>query len=238
MSLPSNDPSVLEGSTPGNYTVQLGRSLDFSGATYEVFLLEARFRMTWRNVETGQNELLLSGGELAPHRALLPPGYYESVPEMCTGLNSLFKDKGVEFLPKPLTLQVQITLPKGRFLEGPVLRLLGFSTKVGDGVGASFTGPKIADVTGSRSSLFVYLSIVANSLQGSFSVPLLKEVPLSASARPGDVIVYRQPLPVETHILNTPIVRSIEVNIKDAHNQTVDFHDSPVSISIGIRPTA
>ena len=218
LSLPSNDPSVLAGSTSGNYTVQLGRSLD------------ARFRMTWRNIKAGENDLVLSGKTL-----YLPLGYYESVPQLCTALNTLFEGKGVVFNPLPLTLQVQITLPAGQTLQGPALRLLGFDSTVGDGVGRSFTSSKIADVTIDRSSLFVYLSIVANSSQGSFSVPLVKEIPLN-NAKPGDVIVYRQPLPVETHILNTPIVRSIEVNIKDTHNKTVDFHGSPVSLLIGIKP--
>ena len=231
ITLPSNDPSVLAGSTPGNYIVQLGRSLDFSGGAYEVFLLEARFRMTWHNVEAGSNELVLSGN--AP--AVIPPGYYESVPQLCTALNALFKGKGVVFTPLLLTLQVQITLPAGQTLQGPVLRLLGFDSIVGDGVGGSFTSSKIADVTRDRSSLFVYCSIVVNSSQGSFSVPLLKEIPLN-NAKPGDVIVYRQPLPVETHYLNTPIVQSIEVNVKDSHNKTVDFQGSSVSLLIGIRP--
>lgn len=233
ITLPSNDPSVLTGSTPGNYTVQLGQSLDFSGATYEVFLLEARFRMSWHNVKDGENEIILSGGD----RITLPPGYYESVPDLCKALNDLFKDKGVVFTALPLTLQVQISLPKGRFLESPILELLGFSKKVGDDHATSFLSPKIVDVTRGQSSLFVYLSIVTNSPQGSFSVPLLKEVPLNTCARPGDVIVYRQPLPVETHILNTPIIRSIEVDIKDSHNKTINFHDSPTSILIGIQTT-
>ena len=74
-----------------------------------------------------------------------------------------------------------------------------------------------------------------NSAQGSFSVLLLKEVPVK-NARFGDIIQYRQKLPVETHMLHTPIVRSIEVNIKDRFNRIVDFNDEPATLTIGIRP--
>ena len=106
------------------------------------------------------------------------------------------------------------------------------NAKIGGGTTQS---PKIADVTGGRASLYIYLRIVENSAQGSFSVPLLKEVPVK-NARFGDIIQYRQKLPVETHMLNTPILRSIEVNIKDRFNQTIDFNDEPATITIGIRP--
>ena len=95
--------------------------------------------------------------------------------------------------------------------------------------------PKIAD-TGGLASVFIYLSIVENSAQGSFSVPLLKEVPIKGG-RFGDIIQYRQKLPVETHVLNTPIiVRSIEVNIKNHFNETIDFKEEPVNLMIRIRP--
>ena len=228
ITLPSNDPSVLAGSTPGNYIVQLGRSLDFSGGAYEVFLLEARFQMTWHNVEAGENTIQVQGSSAAT----LEAGYYENVADLCIALNTLLKAEKIVFTPLPRTLKVACSMPSGKTMVGVPLRLLGWP----DGrITGSGTGARIADVLGGRSSLFVYLSIVANSQQGSFSVPLLKEIPLQ-DARPGDTIVYRQPLPVETHKLNTPIVRSAEVNVKDAHNKTVDFHRSPVSLLIGIRP--
>ena len=124
-------------------------------------MLEARFRMSWYIVEAGDNELVLSGK--TSHRTLLPPGYYESILQLCKALNDLFKGKGVVFTPIPITLQVQITLLVGQFLEGPVLQLLGFDSKVENDVGGSFTSPKMADVLWDHSSLFVYCSIVANS---------------------------------------------------------------------------
>ena len=115
ISLPSNDPSVLAGSTIGNYTVQLGRSLDFSGAAYEVFLLEARFRMTWRNVKAGENQLVQSGN--APD--VVPPGYYESVPQLCTALDTLFVSKGVSFTPLPLDAASPHDSSGGKTATGP-----------------------------------------------------------------------------------------------------------------------
>ena len=140
ITLPSVDPSCLEGSTPGNYVVQLGRSLDFSWGAYEVFLLEARFRMTWHNVQEGENKLVLSGRNTP---VIVPLGYYESVPQLCGVLNALFENKTVVFTPLPLTLPVRVTLLAGKFLEGPVLRLLGFDSKVGDGVGPALRAQKI-----------------------------------------------------------------------------------------------
>jgi hypothetical protein len=234
LALPSKDPSVLSGSTSGNYTVALGKSLDFSGRPYEVFLLEAALPFTWHNVTPDNDTLVLSSSVTAPFRVQLPPSHYNSIPDLLKGLNAAFKSKDVAFAAVPQNLQVDITLPTGFYLEGPLLGLLGWpkNAKIGGGTTRS---PKIADVTGGLASLYVYLSIVGNSAQGSFSVPLLKEVPVG-NARFGDIIQYRQKLPVETHMLNTPILRSIEVNIKDRFNNTVDFNNTPVSLTIGIRP--
>ena len=122
ITLPWNDPSCLKGSTPGNYIVQFGKSLDFSGGAHEAFLREARFRIMWHNVEASENNLVLSAN-------FVPPCYYESVPRLCGVLKALFKGKGVVFIPLPLKLQVQIRLPAGQTLQGPALRLLSLDLK-------------------------------------------------------------------------------------------------------------
>ena len=184
--------------------------------------------------------LELTSSKAAPFRVRIPSAHYDSIPDLLKILNKAFQYKDVTFAAVPQNLKVDITLPTGFYLEGPLLQLLGWpgNAKVGNAHfphgSATFRSPKIADVTGGLASLYIYLSIVENSAQGSFSVPLLKEVPVG-NARFGDIIQYRQKLPVETHMLNTPIVRSIEVNIKDRSNRTVDFNDEPATLTIGIR---
>ena len=234
VTLPSADPSCLPGSTSGDYTVDLGRTLDFSSGSYSVFLAEARFTLSWYNVDDGENELRLSGGPTVT----LHPGYYESVKVLCQNLNDLLSSASVVFTPLNLERKVQVEIPAGKTLTGSPLRLLGFPTAKVGGVGTQFKSLKPADVNLNRSSIFVYSSVVRNSLVGNFLVPLLHEIPLPGNARFGDLITYRQPLPVETRQLNVTLLRSIETNLKFRDNTTVNFKGEDVSITLGIQPVS
>ena len=68
--LNSADPSVLEHSTPGDFTIQLGRTHTF-GEDFEVFLSEAVVPFTWHNVTSENNSLAIKG--TTSKTVVLPP---------------------------------------------------------------------------------------------------------------------------------------------------------------------
>ena len=65
-------------------------------------------------------------------------------------------------------------------------------------------------------------------------VQLIKEIPVGGY-NPGDIIQYRQKLPVEAHILNTRTLSQIKVTIKDVHNRVIAFNGFNVGLLLGIR---
>ena len=132
------------------------------------------------------------------------------------------------------TLRATVKVESGDTLKGPLLQLLGFSAGVTLTGPGFFISPNIVDVTNGLSSVFVYISIIESTYIGSFRVPLLKQIPVK-SAQFGDIIQWSAREPVETRMLNTRTFNSIEVDIKDVHNKTIDFNGYNVSISIGIR---
>ena len=222
--LPSNDPSILPGSTSGNYRVQLDSSLSFPEGDYEVFLMDAEIPFTWYNITHENGKLVLPNGTIKR----VAPGYYESVKEL---LAALYMDS---IKVSTTTLRATITVASGDVLKGPLLKLLGFTEGVTLTGPGAFISPNIVDITGGRSAVFVYISIIENTHIGSFSVPLLKQIPVK-TYQFGDIIQWAAREPVETRILNTRTFNSIEVDIKDLYNKTIDFNGYSASINIGIR---
>ena len=76
--LNSGDPSVLDGSMSGDFTIQLGKSFTFD-EDHEVFLSEAVLLFTWYNITVENNKLTVGDAsiksiKIAPAFYVLRPG--------------------------------------------------------------------------------------------------------------------------------------------------------------------
>ena len=118
-------------------------------------------------------------------------------------------------------------------VQGPLLRLLGWPK--GTTISGKTTAPKMADIIGSMSILYVLVDCVENSTAGSFNIPLLKKIEIGREDRPGDLMHFSAHEPVEVHKLNQRVLMHISVTIKDALNRVVDFNGFPINLKLGIR---
>ena len=230
--LNSADPSVLDHSTPGDFTVQLGRAHVFAEDS-EVFLSESVVPFTWHNV-TQENNSLVIKGEVSK-TVVLPPAYYESIPALVKAINDALKAASlstITFTVDKQTMKVSADAGKST-IQGALLRLLGWPK--GAIVSGTVTAPKMGDITGGCNSLYVLVDCVALTTAGSFSIPLLKKLEVGRDDRPGDLMHFRSFDPVEAHRLSQNTLMHIGVTIKNRRNQIVDFNEFPVDLTLEIR---
>ena len=231
--LNSADPSVLHGSSPGDFTVQLGRSHTFAEDS-EVFLSEAVIPFTWHNV-TSENGSLVVSNTAGSKTITLPPAYYESIPVLCKAINDALKAaslSSVKITADERTMKVTIDTGTST-VRGPLMLLLGWPKIT---VHGRVTAPKMADITEGDSSLYVLVDCIESTTAGSFSIPLLKKLEVGREDRPGDLIHYCAHNPVEAHQLSQKILMHIGVTIKDSRNRIVQFNGFNVNLTLGIRP--
>ena len=233
--LNSADPSVLDHSSPGDFTVQLGRSHTFDEDS-EVFLSEAVIPFTWHNVTQENSKLVVVSAAGRAKTIDLPPAYYENIPALIKAIDGALKAaslSSVKITADARTMKVTIDAGTST-VQGPLLRLLGWPK--GGTVTGKATAQKMADITGGDSSLYVLVDCVENTTAGSFSIPLLKKIEVGREDRPGDLMHYRAHNPVEVHRLSQSTLMHIEVTIKDSRNRIVHFNGFNVSLTLGIRP--
>ena len=233
--LNSSDPSVLDHSTAGDFTVQLGRSHTFD-EDHEVFLSEAVIPFTWYNVTKENNTLVIKSSAGATKTIDLPPAYYESIPTLSKTINDALKAVSLSTIKITADKRTMlVTIAAGMStVQGPLLRLLGWPK--GATVSGKVTAPRMADITGGNSSLYVLVDCVEYSSASSFSIPLLKKIEVGRGDRPGDLMHFRAFDPVEVHKLSQTTLMHIGVTIKNEHNRIVDFNGSPINLTLGFRP--
>ena len=115
--LNSSDRSVLEHSTPGDFTVQLGCSHTF-GDGYEVFLSEAVIPFTWHNVTKNNNSLVIGDKTV-----VLIPAYYESASILVKAINDALKTaslSAITFTADKQTMKVSVNAWKSTIQGGLV----------------------------------------------------------------------------------------------------------------------
>ena len=232
--LNSADPSVLDNSSPGDFTVQLGRTHTFAKNS-EVYLSEAVIPFTFFNI-TSENDSLVILNTTGTETITLAPAYYESIPFLVKGVNAALKAASLSSIKITTDTQtMKVTIDTGASsVQGPLLHMMGWPKNAT--VKGRVTAPKMADITGGDSSLYVLVDCVENTTAGSFSIPLLKKIEVGREDRPGDLMHYRAHNPVEVHRLSQSALMHIAVTIKDSRNRIVNFNGFDVSLTLGIRP--
>ena len=230
--LSSGDPSVLASSSPGDFTVQLGKTLTCMGDC-DAYLLEAYIPFTWSNVDSNDKLVIIEGG--TSKIVTLTTAYYSTIPILVAAINKeLGKQelKTIKLTADPATMRISINCGTAS-IAGTLLTFLGWppGTII---KGKDQLAPKMADISRGVHSVFVYVDCIEPTNAGSFQVPLLKEISVGGN-NPGDIIFYRQSLPVEAHRLNTQSLSQIKITIKDVHNRVIAFNGFHVGLLLGIR---
>ena len=233
--LNSADPSVLENSSSGDFVVQLGRTHTFIKDS-EVFLSEAVIPFTWHNVTHKNNKLIIMSAAGVATPLELIPAYYESVPILVKGINAALKTaslSSIKISANERTMKVTIDAGTST-VQGPLLRMMGWPKNAT--IKGKVIAPKMADITGGNSSIYVLVDCINETTAGSFSIQLLKKLEVGREDRPGDLIHYRAHNPVEVHRLSQSSLMHIGVTIKNSHNEVIDFNGYDLNLMLGIRP--
>ena len=231
----SADPSVLDKSSSGDFTVQLGRTHIFTDDS-EVYLSEAVIPFTWHNVTQENNKLIVMSASGVATPLELTPAYYESIPILVKGINAALKAASLSSIKITTELlSMKVTIDSGTAtVQGPLLHMMGWPKNAS--IKGKITAPKMADITGGESSLYVLIDCIENTTAGSFNIPLLKKLEVGREDRPGDLMHYRAHNPVEVHRLNQNNLMHIGVTIKDSRNKVIDFNGFSTNLTLGIRP--
>ena len=233
--LNSADPSVLPGSSPGDFTVQLGRPHIFASDS-EVYLSEAIIPFTWHNVTQENNKLVVMSAAAVSTLIELNPAYYDSILILVKAINGALKAaslSSVKISADERTMKVTIDAGTST-VQGPLLQMMGWPKNAT--VKGRVTAPKMADITGGDNSIYVLVDCINETTAGSFSIQLLKKLEVGREDRPGDLMHYRAHNPVEVHRLNQSNLMHIGVTIKDSLNKVMEFNGFHVNLTLGIRP--
>ena len=233
--LNSADPSVLKDSSPGDYTVQLGRTHTFAKDS-ESFLSEAVIPFTWYNITHKNNKLIVMSATGGATTLELPLAYYESISILVKGVNAALKAASLSSIKISADERtMKVTIDSGSStVQGPLLRMMGWPKKAT--IKGKVIAPKMADITGGNNSIYVLVDCVNETTAGSFSIQLLKKLEVGREDRPGDLMHYRAHNPVEVHRLSQSNLMHIGVTIKNSHNEVIDFNGFSTNLTLGIRP--
>ena len=163
----------------------------------------------------------------------LSPAYYESIPILVKSVNAALKAASLSSLKitadertMKVTIDTGVSVSK---VQGPLLHMMGWPK--GATITGKMTAPKMGDITGGASSLYVLIDCVENTTAGSFNIPLLKKLEVGQGDRPGDLIHYRA-----FHRLNQSNLMHIGVTIKDSLNRVINFNGYDINLTLGFRP--
>ena len=233
--LNSADPSMLKDSSPGDFVVQLNHTHSFTKDS-EVFLSESLIPFSWYNIIQENNKLIILSATGVATPIELTPAYYESIPILVKGINTVLKAHSLSFIKITTDEQsMKVTIDSGTAtVQGPLLYMMGWPKNAS--VKGKITAPKMADITGGDNSLYVLIDCIENTTAGSFNIPLLKKLEVGREDRPGDLMHYRAHNPVEVHRLNQSNLMHIGVTIKNSRNKVIDFNGFDLNLTLGIRP--
>lgn len=178
---------------------------------WEVALVEFIYPHTWFNVNATNNLIGFDVGDGRRIGRRIPPGNYESVPDIIKELYlEEHKDK-IKFEFNPVTKRVVVSVKdKARVIfDDGLAQLLGFEPveiKSPDiDIAVVTESPYVADPSAHYRILMVYTDIVAPQIVGDVLAPLLRIV--NVTGKDGEVIIaqYDRPhyLPVNRKIIDT-----------------------------------
>lgn len=193
-----------------HFTSRLPTPIELRGE-WEVGLVEFIYPHTWYNVNSTNN---LIGFDLNDGRIIgrrIPPGFYESVPDILKAIAIEDHQNKIYFTYNPITKRVSIKVKnKARVvLYDGLAQMLGFDsceiTSTENQQEAEVVSPYVADPCAHYRVLMVYSDIAEPQIVGDVLAPLLRIV--NVTGNDGEVICvkYDRPhyLPISRKLIDT-----------------------------------
>ena len=243
ITLPSNViTDAFPNNTSSDYEIPLPTAIDFGGSTYEVALAEIFFPHTWYNIPDTLRTVSFRWIGRAANVGLkkfsrdkeIPPGYYGTAQELVKALESLKPDdyKG-RFSLNPVNNLVQITAVAWQevWMDKRLAQILGFKVPNTNEMLVKFVHSGSRDRTVHKAefmcdpnptshAVFVYCSIIQESLLGMQYARLLRMVPTRGEHGKTLHFAFDKPLFVE---IPYDRISSIRLTLCDDQGQAMKF---------------
>ncbi|GFW96212.1 uncharacterized protein TNCV_571831 [Trichonephila clavipes] len=168
-----------------HFMTQLPLPVTLNNGEWEVGLVDLIYPHTWYNIRNDNNifGFDVGNGELLVRR--VPPGCYETVPDILKGMHLELHQNKIEFIYHSVTKKVKIKLgdQAGVVLYKGLAELLGFEP--GE-YKKSVKSPYIADPTASFPIMYAYCDLVEPQIVGYTQAPLLKII--KVEGKDGEVV--------------------------------------------------
>ncbi|GFV34696.1 uncharacterized protein TNCV_573361 [Trichonephila clavipes] len=164
---------------------QLPLPVTLNNGEWEVGLVDLIYPHTWYNIRNDNNifGFDVGNGELLVRR--VPPGCYETVPDILKGMHLELHQNKIEFIYHSVTKKVKIKLGD----QARVVLYKGLAELLGFEPGEykkSVESPYIADPTASFPIMYAYCDLVEPQIVGHTQAPLLKII--KVEGKDGEVV--------------------------------------------------
>ncbi|GBN67376.1 hypothetical protein AVEN_149569-1 [Araneus ventricosus] len=167
-----------------HFITQLPTPITIEGE-WEVGLVDLIYPHTWYNIRNDNNLFGFDLGDGKPIARRIPPGCYETIPDILNGMYlESFKNK-IEMKYHPVIKRVKIKT-KGQakmILYNGISELLGFEKGEFSG---NVESPYIADPSAAFPVIYTYCDLVEPQIVGDVQAPLLKIV--KVEGKDGEVV--------------------------------------------------
>lgn len=208
---------------PGNkisqFTTQLPSAIHLNQGEWEVGLANIIYPHTWYNVRKDNNLFGFDLGDGKVEGRRVPPGCYETIPDLIKGMTLVSHKNKIEFHYHPVTKRVTIkTKEKCKVvLHEGIAELLGFDPGEYSGIVHS---PYIADPNASFPVIYVYCDLVEPQIVGDVQAPLLRIV--KVEGKDGEMVNAHYTRPYYLPITRQHF-QSIQIDIRLHSGELVPF---------------
>ena len=252
ITLPSDgSKDVFPRNTAANFKTRLATPISLVGE-WDVALYEIHYKRLWHAINPIDAEIIY---EITPSstteesstrqaRVYLYQGYYSTIDEVVTGLNSIFINlKTGQKLDRVPTFEynfrkrkIYIELQPGESIhfKPKLAAMLGITTNPVHGVNESmkYQGEDLFNLDETIHTLYVYCDIIENMPVGNDEAPLLRIV--GVDAKQGEIVrkTYDNPMYVPVRIKKFD---TLEINIKSNTGEHVPFQYSKSEVILHFR---
>lgn len=205
------------------FTTQLPSPINLNGE-WEVALVDFIYPHTWYNVRRDNNLFGFELGDGILEGRRVPPGCYETIPDLIKGMTLTSHKNKIEFNYHPITKRVTIKTDKKSkvILHEGIAELLGFEP----GQYAGFQqSPFVSDPNTSFPVMYVYCDLVEPQIVGDVQAPLLKIV--TVQGKDSEIINVHYPRPFYLPVIRQHF-QTIQVDIRLHSGSLVPFERGKV----------
>ncbi|GFT08828.1 uncharacterized protein TNCV_663661 [Trichonephila clavipes] len=193
---------------------------------WKVGLVEFIYPHTWYNVNNNNNVFGFDLGDGQILARKIPPGFYESMPDILKSMTIKAHQNKIYFNYNPVTKRVRVTVKNKAkvILEDGLAQVLGFNPCKIESSDSSkehmIESPFVADPWANYRVLLLYSDIVEPQIIGDVLAPLLRIV--NVTGHDGEIVCVKYDRPHYLHVSRKQI-DTLEIVIRSHTGELIPF---------------